>query len=1390
VLVCAACAAHGKQYAWKKIPVLTDEFYEGEGVRGIPLHVDTGGVPYTRGEPVSGGIPLPKGELRATANARVLDAAKREMPSQVLPLAYWPDKSIKWLLVEFRLQDGRPNPTYFLEYGTRVTRSAAEAPIKVTNANGKLTIDTGVLRATIDKTRGSLLDDVRVDVDRNGVYEEGERVISGPVHSFLKLRDIEGDRGGTYSTLRDRGPEVVIEKHGSEEATVLIRAWHFDARGRRSCPVDARLTFFRNQPTIRLHHTFLVSENPAVVLLPSFGVEVPCGAFRHVATGVDGRAWEGQAEGVTVCQDSSESYWYPECSQFAPFCEILSSSRRPLFAGKKTDGWIQLRGPRRSVTVFMREMWQNFPKAYVYDRGTLRIELWPEAKNEAMNLRRLDQGLRPDYTLFMETESPTMRGHDYNMQVYHRHMTFEEELDHSAWGVGKSHDIWLRFGAADDDAAAFARRAARPLMPFVSPAWNSFTEAAGSFHPEDAANYGPLEKSWQMHVDTLKKHQREWFNWYGMWHWGNFQTDYFPKGYRFEGRRWNNFNTKYGWRNGGFCLPFGFYMRYLRAGGRGRFDMARQVTECLMDVSSRHPRAWSEGRLIPIEDVRRDWVGGGTRYDANVWGSGGRGYDSQHTWLIGMAMHFYLTGNFRARDVIEEYIDAAEKQSVFYERRLKYKVHDRREDMTTAVAAVAYELDPDNERYKRLFDAFAAHQAMGLRSLVVKKGKPVYSATSSVPDWHYRTYKGTSLMYMLAVKPVPELVDALLAGHPKTYGLNLANSGLMYYLCWKYSGNKNYARMASRFLQFGDYAGRDSVERDRVLKPQFFGYSMIEQCFIARGPYEIGMAENPLDLPGAARMRYPTGARGPSSDPVSDVARFVPVDMRRACNAEPIGQHAIGPANEDFDRGPVKFDFGPLDRVEPGWLPCDRWGDFPCTRRQFDEAGPFSDLPFGTTVRLRNVDFALVDPRGNDGRGVLVLRSGESATLPIRAAAKRIHLLTGVSLTEDPFHDKPGAEYAVHLADGTVRPGTLENMVHYQSRALLPLMFDPQYYAGTPSSYHLSVVSIDTGGKEVDRLTLKAAEADARVVIFAVSAECATPRPRQWVMRDDLSRSKAKWNPETALDGGRLVSKEKTDYRVRVPNGDYVLMFTADMDLGGCPLRALCNGAMVLSHVKPVAKTTYQTPARVTDGVLRLTLIPGEIHTKSRNGEAAVSLHDVSLHDVSLAKMSEGGILPAARRAPSGRKPLTYGWRLRGPRAILRERRTSDLKRDVDTYHPADNMMEDDDVYMITGGTMRGEFIVADVPKGTYEVTLFMRNPRSDGLVDIQIEDQLHENLRLRGAFPNPKHYHVMGKIETRPAYVVDVKDGTFNLAIDIKPKQAFGYRTWCVAGITMEKVR
>lgn len=1355
-------------FKWKNIPVFTREFHKEEGLRRIPLHINTGAIKKLKGKFVSGGVPIPRNELKSIKNLRILDDAKKEIPFQAEALAFWDPGVIKWAFVEFRLQNNKPNPVYFLEYGKKVVSTLKAAPMKLTETEENLTVDTGKLKAVISKKEGSILEKVYIDKNNDKKYSEDENVLPGPVYSFVKLKDIEGDRSGSYTSLLDKKPEIKVEHHGSEETTVLVRAWHKDEKGRKSCPFDVRLTFFKGQSFIKLYHTFIISENPAIVLFPSFGIKIPCPASDSILTGIDSEKKEIKNGEATIYQDSSESYWYPDCNQFKPFCKIISDGKVSE-KGKKTDGWVQLINKKSTMTVFMNEMWQNFPKAFVVKDGFLDVEFWPEAKNEHMNLRRFDQGLRPDYTIFMETESPGIRGYNYNMRCYHKKMDMESELSCSALGVAKSHEVWLDFTKTPKKAEALKQTAENPLMPFVSPEWNSFTEVCGPFHPFDPVNFGKLEKSMEMHNKTLDKHRKEWFNWYGMWHWGDFQTDYQPKGYRYKGRRWGNFNTKYGWRNGGWCLPFGFYMQYLRTGDMDKFKTAEEVASKHMDVTSRHLRGWREYRLLP-EEILKNWYGGGSRYDANGWGSnGGNSYDSQHSWVFGAALQYYLTGNHRARDVVEEYLDAVDRGSKIYRLGMKYKIHGRTEDMATGIAAVGYEIDPLNERNKKMFDFFCKHQAIGLDSIEINKsGKPYYSSNKSAVGWYYKDYKGTSLMYALSVKPDQELIKALIKGHAKTYGNQMYNSLLLYYLCWKYSGNPNFAKMAWRLLAFKGYMNKNKIEKDMVLKPQVFGYNLIMNYFGERAAYEIKEEMNPESPPPAALMHYPVGSQGPDNKPLEDMRLYEPIDIRSSCNASPWKEKPRKvEANQNFIKGPVQFDFGPISRLENNYLPCEKDFFYPATKNQKPDSETFAALPFGSIARFKDVDFAFIEPDQNDGKALIVLKKGETIRVPVNKKVKRLFLLTGTAFGSDALHNTPGANYEIIYEDEKKETGKLENMKHYQIEGLYPMMLDSRYYAGSPSSFHFGVVPLNVKNEKIKEIVFRGEQENASPVIFAITAEVMSPLKREIVLKKDFGKNKR--------------SKEKTKYETEAPNGQYLLDMTIKFDPIGCPLDVFINGKLALNHTRPWANTTIQMPVNIKDGKLMLELLPGEIHHKAKTAKGKIELTSLALE-----KLPDNIFVPEMKTSPENEKELAYGWRLKGPRAALNNYFIKNFKPEHSRYIPAENMMEDDELFMTIGGVMKGEFIVDNVPPGKYKVTIFARNRRLDSRVTIQVEDQKHEDIILQSSRLPGK---LVGYIEKPLVYTVDVKDGQFNMIIDIAPKDQLHYRSWSIAGLKLEKI-
>src|SRR6266478_647992 len=52
-------------------------------------------------QPLTLGIPLPRGRCTQPAKLRLCDGAGRSVPLQTTPLAHWSDGSAKWILADF-----------------------------------------------------------------------------------------------------------------------------------------------------------------------------------------------------------------------------------------------------------------------------------------------------------------------------------------------------------------------------------------------------------------------------------------------------------------------------------------------------------------------------------------------------------------------------------------------------------------------------------------------------------------------------------------------------------------------------------------------------------------------------------------------------------------------------------------------------------------------------------------------------------------------------------------------------------------------------------------------------------------------------------------------------------------------------------------------------------------------------------------------------------------------------------------------------------------------------------------------------------------------------------------------------------------------------------------
>lgn len=115
-------------------------------------------------EPITSGVPLPKGALTSAENVRLLRNGT-EVPAQFRMTGRWlPGESIRWLLVDFQANI-KPSETqkYVLEYGPGVKQAARpNSPITISETDDAYTVATGAATFVISRKTFSLFEEVRL----------------------------------------------------------------------------------------------------------------------------------------------------------------------------------------------------------------------------------------------------------------------------------------------------------------------------------------------------------------------------------------------------------------------------------------------------------------------------------------------------------------------------------------------------------------------------------------------------------------------------------------------------------------------------------------------------------------------------------------------------------------------------------------------------------------------------------------------------------------------------------------------------------------------------------------------------------------------------------------------------------------------------------------------------------------------------------------------------------------------------------------------------------------------------------------------------------------------------------------------------------------------------
>jgi hypothetical protein len=535
----------------------------------LPLRLEPGALPVTAG------IPFARGALASDQQLRLLDAASSEIPVQARVLHRWDDGSVKWVLLDF--DTGTSGVT--LEYGTRVRRKAAPSPLRVAETASDITVNTGRIAFTVSKRQFGLF---------NAVSLDGVEIIRQPAAFTLTAQD------GTLYTNSAPPEEVVVEESGPVRAVIRVKGHHHAPDGRKLFTYTVRIHAWAGRPFVRIQHTF-GNDNPS----PDFT------SFRSLALRIP-------LAGAAARWAVGDSFTSSAPIRLKQHTDDAYTIEPDMARGKRAEGRAEWSDGRHTVTLAVRDFWQNYPKDLAVGADGFELGLCPPLRENEYDHAR---GTMDEHRLYYYLQGGLFK------------------LRH---GVTKTHDFWLEFGGAP----AAIRAAQQVRMAAAPPAWYASSRVFGELSvsgPRALLDRYDLAFSGSL-AGYMRDRERS--REYGMLNFGDWW-----------GERYIN------WGNSEYDTQHAFLMQFARSGVFAYFRRAEEMEWHNRDVDTVHDHAdpRQEGAVYGhaighTGDYYTQRPTAGAPPGGFAEGSPRSFFSPDHTFVEGHFDYYFLTGDRRSFD--------------------------------------------------------------------------------------------------------------------------------------------------------------------------------------------------------------------------------------------------------------------------------------------------------------------------------------------------------------------------------------------------------------------------------------------------------------------------------------------------------------------------------------------------------------------------------------------------------------------------------------------------------------------------------------------------------------------------------------------------------------------
>ena len=333
------------------------------------------------GEAIRIGVPLARGALADVGEAALFDSQDRPLVAQFTALAKWPDRSVKWLLVDTRVS--LPANTGQHLAVRRAVGARLEGAIEVLELENRLRIDTGRAVFELPRNGGSCFASVAI----------------GGVACLDALGLAVRASGARGAALAVRFTQAKIEVCGSVR-TSAICSGSIEDRGREVARLELRLIFVDDSAALKIECTIW---NPRAarhvgglwdlgdagsVRLQDLSIELrPAQPPQQLAWQDGLNEWRNEnAASWVLYQDSSggerwnspnhiDARGQPTVS-FRGY-RVQGADGATLAQGERASPAVRINSASGWICASVEKFWQNFPKALRWQGGTLGVGLFP-----------------------------------------------------------------------------------------------------------------------------------------------------------------------------------------------------------------------------------------------------------------------------------------------------------------------------------------------------------------------------------------------------------------------------------------------------------------------------------------------------------------------------------------------------------------------------------------------------------------------------------------------------------------------------------------------------------------------------------------------------------------------------------------------------------------------------------------------------------------------------------------------------------------------------------------------------------------------------------------------------------------------------------------------------